>query len=76
MIPAGEFWMGSDDDDREAYDDEKPKRKMRIPRRFALGGYPVTFEEFDLFCDATGRDQRRRTGLGPGTPPGHQRKLA
>ena len=55
VIPAGEFWMGSDDDDKEAFDEEKPKRKTRIPRRFALGRYPVTFEEYDLFCDATGR---------------------
>jgi formylglycine-generating enzyme required for sulfatase activity len=30
---------------------------MRIPRRFALGRAPVTFEEYDLFCDATGRER-------------------
>lgn len=55
VIPAGAFDMGSDDSDRDAKPDEKPKRTMRIPRRFAIGKYPVTFEEFDLFCDATGR---------------------
>ncbi len=68
VIPAGEFWMGSDDDDKEAFDDEKPKRKMRIPRRFALGRYPVTFEEFDLFCDATGhkRPEANAAGVGNG----------
>jgi formylglycine-generating enzyme required for sulfatase activity len=66
VIPAGEFLMGSDNSDGEAYPDEKmpdgKKRKMVIPERFALGKYPVTFEEYDLFCAAEKRkpppDQR------------------
>src|SRR5208337_1272254 len=29
------------------------KRPMRIARRFALGRYPVTFEEYDAFLQAT-----------------------
>ena len=56
VIPAGEFGMGSDKSDDEAYADEKgpdgKKRLVRIPERFALGKYPVTFEEYDLFCEA------------------------
>jgi formylglycine-generating enzyme required for sulfatase activity len=51
--------MGSDDSDDEAFDPEKmpdrKKRKMVIPERFALGKYPVTFEEYDLFCAAEKR---------------------
>ena len=67
VLPAGEFAMGSDlgdlelDDDDRAYEDEvvpgQGKRRMRIARRFALGKYPVTFEEYDVFADATGRER-------------------
>jgi formylglycine-generating enzyme required for sulfatase activity len=60
VIPAGEFLMGSDESDDEAFPDEKmpdgEKRRMVIPERFALGKYPVTFEEYDLFCAAEKRE--------------------
>jgi len=59
VIPAGEFAMGSDESDDEAYDDEKRKRRMRIPERFAFGKYPVTFEEYDLFAQATRRGRAK-----------------
>ncbi len=59
VIPAGEYWMGSDELDDEAYEDEKgpdgKKRRMVIPERFALGKYPVTFEEYLLFCELANR---------------------
>ncbi|MEZ4464391.1 MAG: formylglycine-generating enzyme family protein [bacterium] len=42
VLPAGEFWMGSADDDSEARSDEKPRHRVRIPRRFALGRTEVT----------------------------------
>ena len=58
VIPAGEFMMGSDLGDAELEEDDKAsddeivpgqgKRLMRIPRRFAMGRFPVTFEEFVL----------------------------
>ena len=68
VIPAGEFWMGSDGGDEEALDAEKGpdggKRLMRIPERFAIGKYPVTFEEFDLFCDVKGRERPEDRGWG------------
>ena len=64
VIPSGAFEMGSDDGDGEAFDDEKPKRRMRIARRFGLGRYPVTFEEYDLFCDATKRERPEDAGWG------------
>ena len=63
VIPAGEFLMGSDESDDEAFDSEKmpdgKKRRMVIPERFALGKYPVTFEEYDLFQVATKRRRPR-----------------
>jgi formylglycine-generating enzyme required for sulfatase activity len=74
VIPAGEFLMGSAagearlrEDDR-AFDNEivkvkgkrRGKRPMRIARRFALGRYPVTFEEYDAFLAATKRARMPR----------------
>jgi formylglycine-generating enzyme required for sulfatase activity len=72
IIPAGEFLMGSaasearlKDDDR-AFDNENVKgqgaRPMRIARRFALGRYPVTFEDYDAFLDATKAERKRGKG--------------
>jgi len=58
VIPAGEFWMGSADDDPDAYDDEKPRHLVRIARRFAIGRYPVTFAEWDA-CHAAGGTRHR-----------------
>jgi formylglycine-generating enzyme required for sulfatase activity len=65
VMPAGEFDVGSDlgeaklGEDDQAFDSEivpgQGKRRMRIPRRFAMGRYPVTFEEYDVFCDVTRR---------------------
>jgi len=42
VVPAGEFMMGSNDDDRE-----KPPRKVRISTPFAVGRFAVTFAEWD-----------------------------
>lgn len=68
-IPAGNFLMGSPADEPERRDDEGPQHEVTISREFALGRYPVTFEEFDRFCEATGRqkptDQRWRTKRRP-----------
>ena len=54
LIPAGQFLMGSSI--------EGPVYAVQINKPFALGRYPVTFAEFDRFCQATGRQ-----------PPGDQR---
>lgn len=47
-IPAGEFWMGSDANDKDAYDDEKPRHKVYVAD-FWMARYPVTNEEYALF---------------------------
>jgi len=43
LIPAGEFYMGSEESDD---DDEKPVHKVRINNPFYLGSYPVTQREW------------------------------
>lgn len=50
-LPAGRtFLMGSSD---APFREEFPQHPVRIIRRFALGLYPVTFEEYDWFCSET-----------------------
>ena len=55
-IPAGRFVMGSPETERGRYEAEGPVHTVSL-RAFAIGCYPVTFEEYDLFAEATGRDR-------------------
>ena len=52
VVPAGEFWMGSKDG--EGNDDERPRHKVTISQAFAVGKYPVTFDEWDAAVAAGG----------------------
>jgi len=63
-IPPGSFFMGSSDDDDLAYEIEHPRHKVTISRPFALGVYPVTFDEFDVFCEAADHDKPEDGGWG------------
>lgn len=47
VIPAGEFLMGSAGG--EGHDSECLQHKVTIPYLFAVGRYPVTFEEWDCY---------------------------
>jgi formylglycine-generating enzyme required for sulfatase activity len=68
-VPAGEFLMGSGDDDSEAYPSEKPRQGVVIGKPFAIGKYEVTFEEYDQFALATGRPLPPDHGWGRGQRP-------
>ena len=46
LIPAGEFLMGSPDNDSMAYGDEQPQHRVRITQPFYLSVYPVTQSEY------------------------------
>jgi formylglycine-generating enzyme required for sulfatase activity len=64
MVPAGCFWMGSRDGEGDKH--EWPRHEVIIPRAFAVGRYPVTFEEWDF---AQGdKDWRKFTGMEPRKP--------
>jgi formylglycine-generating enzyme required for sulfatase activity len=54
-IPAGEFEMG--DLDGSGFARERPVRPIRFANDFEIGTYAVTFDEYDLFAAATGRDK-------------------
>ncbi len=48
-IPAGKFWMGSDD----ISDDEKPCHEVDLPG-FWMARYPVTVAQYRAFCEGSG----------------------
>lgn len=57
-IPAGEFLMGADADDEEAYDDAKPRHEVYLDA-FRVGRFPVTVQEFATFLDNGGYEKTR-----------------
>jgi formylglycine-generating enzyme required for sulfatase activity len=66
-ISHGEFRMGNIQGSGDA--DERPVHSVRIPRPFAMGRYEVTFDEYDVFARATGREQPADKGWGRGRRP-------
>lgn len=55
VIPAGQFRMGSPDDERPRDADEGPQRAVTIGKNFAIGTTEITRGEFARFVRATGR---------------------
>lgn len=49
LIPAGEFWMGSND----GREDEKPRRRVYLDAYY-IGRYEVTNAQYEQFMRATG----------------------
>jgi formylglycine-generating enzyme required for sulfatase activity len=64
VIPPGQFLMGSTEAEKE-----RPQHPVRIAYPLAVGRYPVTFEEYDLFARSTGRTQPEDEGWGRGRKP-------
>ncbi len=54
FVKGGTFTMGDVFGDGEA--DEKPTHEVTVSD-FYIGKYEITFEEYDLFCEATGRNK-------------------
>jgi len=50
-VPPGPFWMGSDEKDDAAWEDEKPLHQVDIPHGYWIGRYPVTSAQFCLFVE-------------------------
>jgi eukaryotic-like serine/threonine-protein kinase len=64
VLPEGEFMMGSND-----YFDEKPIHKVTISKPFAMSIYPVTFDDYDKYCEATGTKKPSDNDWGRGKRP-------
>ncbi|MFH1352623.1 MAG: formylglycine-generating enzyme family protein [bacterium] len=63
-IPAGNFTMGSD----SGYSDKKPPHKVYLDAYY-IDKYEVTLEQYDKFCNATGRSKPSDNGWGRGNMP-------
>ena len=66
LIPAGTFQMGSADDDKDALDNEKPRREVRITRPFYLGITEITQGQYKA---VTGQNPSYFSASGQGTLP-------
>ena len=72
VIPPGEFMMGSPEErngSRSGTKDESPQHLVTIGYTLAVGRYPVTFDEYDLFAGTTGRRQPGDRGWSPSRRP-------
>jgi len=56
-VPAGEFLMGSRNDNKLAHDNEKPQHTVKISCDYWMGQFPVTNEQYAKFVLATNRKQ-------------------
>ncbi len=68
IIPAGRFVMGSPESEAERRENEGPQHEVVI-RRFAIGKFAVTFDEYDAYCRATGNPLPDDEGWGRGRRP-------
>ncbi|MGH8497836.1 MAG: caspase, EACC1-associated type [Methylococcales bacterium] len=67
VIPAGKFRMG--DIRNSGADDEKPVHDVTIAKRFALGRYPLTFAEYDFYCETNGVEKPDNQSWGRNRRP-------
>jgi len=63
-VEGSSFLMGSESGDP----DEKPVHNISL-NNFSISQYEVTYDQFDLFCDATGRMKPNDNGWGRGNKP-------
>jgi formylglycine-generating enzyme required for sulfatase activity len=64
-IPAGEFMMG--DNFNEGEENERPVHPVNLDK-YEISKNEVTFDQYDKFCDDTGRE-KPTTGWGRGKRP-------
>ncbi|MCW9038992.1 MAG: formylglycine-generating enzyme family protein [Rhodospirillales bacterium] len=67
VIRAASFQRGDLGGDGDG--DEKPPQTVTLSQPYAIGLYEVTFDEYDLFCDSTGREKPDDAGWGRGRRP-------
>jgi formylglycine-generating enzyme required for sulfatase activity len=64
-LRSGTFLMGQDD---SPYGDEKPAHPVQVST-FSVGQFPVTFAEYDRYCEAQSKEKPNDEGWGRGDRP-------
>jgi len=67
LVEGGTFTMG--DTWGDGGSDEKPIHKVTFTYNFYIGKYETTFDEYDAFCEATGRSKPDDWDWGRGQRP-------
>ncbi len=67
LVEKGSFTMGDTWGDGAI--DEKPIHEVAFTYDFYMGKYEVTFDQYDAFCEATGRSKPADSGWGRGARP-------
>ncbi len=67
LVENGSFWMG--DTWADGGISEGPVHNVVLTYDFYIGKYVVTFDEYDAFCEATGRSKPKDEGWGRGSRP-------
>jgi formylglycine-generating enzyme len=67
IIPAGTFSMGSPSSEAERSKNET-QHQVTVSA-FMMSKYEITFEQYDMFCNATGRKKPYDEGWGRGKHP-------
>jgi len=65
LVEKGSFTMG----DTDGASDEKPTHKVTFTYDFYINKYETTFDEYDVFCDVTGKSKPNDQGWGRGSRP-------
>jgi len=67
LVEKGSFTMG--DTWGGGYSDEKPTHNVTLTYDFYIGKYETTFDEYDAFCEATGKSSADDENWGRGDRP-------
>ncbi len=67
LVEKGSFTMGTSG--AGEFSNEKPAHQVTLTYDFEIGKYEVTFDEYDAFCNATGRSKPKDEGWGRGNRP-------
>ncbi len=67
LLPVGRFLMGAAES--APGDSEGPYHEVQIGAPFAIGVYPVTFDDYDRFCRTIGQARPDDCGWGRGKRP-------
>ncbi len=69
LVNGGTFQMGNTRNDIESWSNEKPVHTVKLTYDYYIGRNEVTFEEYDRYCEDTGKSYPKDKGWGRGKRP-------